>query len=108
MVELIRVEEGATFEIRLTGHATAGYLWRYDLTEESRTHVALVKPPSWGPNPTGVGGSAVQTFVFRALQQGTVTLRFTLTHGFAKGQREGESRQYEIRIDAVGGEMTTG
>jgi predicted secreted protein len=101
MAESIRVKERETFELRLTGHATAGYLWKVSIPPEHADLVALAKPPSWGPNPTRTGGSAVQSFVFHALKPGSLTLICQLQRGFGK-DRVHEERVYDVLIEAAG------
>jgi predicted secreted protein len=85
---------GGTFEVRLEGTPTAGFVWEAELPGDGQQLVEQAGTEWRQTAPQSLGGPAVQVFRFRALRRGRATLRF-------RYRRPWESRPLQERLVPV-------
>jgi predicted secreted protein len=74
--ELVAVAVGDVFEVDLEGVPTSGYVWEVTVERGLQDVVELLNRETRTPEPSAPGGTATQTFRFRAVGPGEGRLLF--------------------------------
>jgi predicted secreted protein len=94
----IRAVAGGTFEVALEGVPGSGFRWEAELPEGESPIVALGEDVD-EPDPSRVGGSAIQRFRFRAVEPGALELRFVYRRSWEK-EPPLEERSFAVVVEA--------
>ncbi|MCY7324102.1 MAG: protease inhibitor I42 family protein [Phormidesmis sp. CAN_BIN36] len=96
----LNLDVGETYSLTLPGLATAGYQWKYEITQSDDSVVAVVAIPSEARShesaQPAIGSSRNETFAIQALKPGQATLRFK--QGRSWEQDQPPLKEYQIEI----------
>ncbi|MCW3089748.1 MAG: putative secreted protein [Ferruginibacter sp.] len=88
------------FDITLKGKGTAGYTWKYTLTQENIVSLAQKKNQKKVTSPPQAGASFDEIFTVTALKKGEVTLHFYLARGWEPDSKAPvEERDIKVMVE---------
>lgn len=92
------VRKGETFTVELEANPTTGYLWDMRLKAGKATLVSQEYTSSESADSMVIGGGGMETFVFRAEEEGTIELQAVYSCPWEKNGKPAVTQRFDITV----------